>query len=298
MTVAVLLSTYNGAQYLPQQLESLANQTVADDMTVYVRDDGSSDASMDVLQKWSDRLKIVQIHGENRGPAMSFWELLMNESIQADYYAFCDQDDIWDADKLEVGIQHLHDDVHLYLSNCRLIDSTGHLLQEKLYSQVPRLSILRQFVCGGAQGCSMVLTNVLRSYFLKNKLECIPMHDAVLALHALGYGNIYWDITPRFSYRMHEQNVVAKTNKSFLERLRTTWWNWKNSSKHSMSDVAAELLDKPLKLTDQERKFVAHVASYKHSLGSKLYILFHAYSEDIPFRALNSYRIRVILNLY
>ena len=53
------------------------------------------------------------------GPARSFWKLLMNSEIQADYYAFCDQDDIWDLDKLERGVDSLKEEVHpaLWCSN-------------------------------------------------------------------------------------------------------------------------------------------------------------------------------------
>ena len=78
MTIAVMMSTYNGKDYLSEQLESLANQTVAGDMTVYIRDDRSSDNTFEIIDRWRDRLSIVLFKGQNKGPAGSFWELLMN----------------------------------------------------------------------------------------------------------------------------------------------------------------------------------------------------------------------------
>ena len=61
MKIAVLMSTYNGEKYLDEQLESLAKQTVADKMTLYIRDDGSTDRTFDIIEKWKSKINIVQI---------------------------------------------------------------------------------------------------------------------------------------------------------------------------------------------------------------------------------------------
>lgn len=68
------------------------------------------------------------------------------------------------------------------------------------------------------------------------------MHDIVLMLYAKYYGKICWDTEPHFSYRVRSNNVVAKSNKSLLNKINTTWWNWNNSKKHSMTTVAKEML--------------------------------------------------------
>lgn len=298
MTIAVMMSVYNGEAYLPQQLESLAQQTVADSMTVYIRDDGSSDATIAIIEQWCAKLSLVLLRGENVGPAQSFWKLLTNPDVQADYYAFCDQDDVWDPDKLESGIQKLKDGVHLSLCNCRLTDGEGAVIQERMYDTPPQINLMRQFVCGVAQGCSMVFTDSLRRYFLEQDISCVPMHDTIVILHALGLGRVAWEENPKFSYRLHEKNVVAKGNKSLLKRIRTTWWNWKNGSQHSMAEVAAELLDKPLQMTAEERQYLMHVTCCRTSLRSKIYILRNAYTQSVPWRAVRSYYLRVLLNLY
>lgn len=298
MTIAVLMSVYNGETYLPQQLESLARQTVADSMTVYIRDDGSSDATLAIIEQWRSKLSLVLLPGENVGPAQSFWKLLINPDIQADYYAFCDQDDVWDPDKLESGIGKLKDGVQLSLCNCRLIDGQGAVIQERMYEAPPQINLMRQFVCGAAQGCSMVFSDTLRRYFLEQTIACVPMHDTIVALHAFGLGKVVWEEQPKFSYRLHGKNVVAKGNKSLLKKLRTTWWNWKNGSRHSMAEVASELLDKPLHWTDQERQYLIQVSRYRTSLKSKGYILRNAYTKSVPWQALRSYYLRVLLNLY
>ena len=87
MTIAVLMSTYNGEKYIDQQLESLYNQTIKDSMSIHVRDDGSKDSTIAIIESWKDRLNIQMTVGNNVGPAESFWEMMMNKEISADYYA-------------------------------------------------------------------------------------------------------------------------------------------------------------------------------------------------------------------
>ena len=113
MEIAIFLSTYNGSRYLKKQLDSIANQTYIDLIHLYIRDDGSSDSTLDIISKYSCKMNITVILGDNVGPAKSFWELFTNKDIMADYYAFCDQDDIWDKDKVEKGVKALNDSIGL-----------------------------------------------------------------------------------------------------------------------------------------------------------------------------------------
>ena len=99
------MSTYNGHKYLDKQLKSIAEQTVVNHLTLYIRDDGSKDDTFDIIDKWKNKINIVLYKEKNAGPAMSFWQLLMKSEVKADYYAFCDQDDVWDKDKIEKGIE-------------------------------------------------------------------------------------------------------------------------------------------------------------------------------------------------
>ena len=108
--VNVLLSTYNGARYIQQQLDSLFAQTYAN-MTIYIRDDGSTDNTLSLIIPYLSRKEKQIILLDNReklniGYMKSFW-LLLKESGDADYYAFCDQDDVWLPDKIEAGVRAL-----------------------------------------------------------------------------------------------------------------------------------------------------------------------------------------------
>ena len=59
MKVAVLISTYNGHKYLDEQLKSIAEQTVVNNLTLYIRDDGSKDNTFDIIDKWKNKIKLL-----------------------------------------------------------------------------------------------------------------------------------------------------------------------------------------------------------------------------------------------
>ena len=297
MKIAVLMSTYNGHNFLDKQLESLANQTVAKIMTVYIRDDGSSDDTFKIISKWMNQMNIVLYKESNAGPSMSFWKLLMNTDIQADFYAFCDQDDIWDSDKLEVAIKQLNRNAHLYAFNCRIIDENGKVITKERLTSKPLIELRRLFISGFTQGCSMVFDDQLRRYMQHLELRCVPMHDIVLMLYALNFGTIYWDQNTHFGYRVHSSNVVAKGNKTGIQKLKTILWNWKNSSKNSMSIVADELIANAKKLKKEDVEYLACVRDYKRNAVSKWKIMTVSGMSGVGKEAMRSYKIRVLLNL-
>ena len=135
MKIAVLMSTYNGHKYLDKQLKSIAEQTVVNHLTLYIRDDGSKDDTFDIIDKWKNKINIVLYKEKNAGPAMSFWQLLMKSEVKADYYAFCDQDDVWDKDKIEKGIEKLKGSIQLYACNCRIIDEKDVVIKKNRVSE-------------------------------------------------------------------------------------------------------------------------------------------------------------------
>ena len=104
--VAILLCTHQGERFLPRQLDSVAGQTHAD-WRIWVSDDHSTDGTLDVLQdyrtKWGED-RISWVRGPGRGFVANFLTLACTPEIDSAYYAFCDQDDLWDPDKLEVAL--------------------------------------------------------------------------------------------------------------------------------------------------------------------------------------------------
>lgn len=298
MKIAILMSTYNGEKFLDKQLESIAMQTVAQDITLYIRDDGSTDRTFDIIENWKNKIHIVLYKGKNAGPAMSFWKLLMNQEIQADYYAFCDQDDIWDNNKVEESIKALAEGYCLTICNSRLIDQNDSIIAPKYIGNTPTFSYQSLFISGIAQGCAMTFTNEFRKYICKKKISCIPMHDIIINLYALSFGRIKWIETPLFGYRVHSNNVVAKGNKGLFKGIKTTIWNWKNSSKYSMGDVAKELLNNSTDLNDVDERFLINASVYRKRLSAKINLLRNKATKDTNMRIKRSYYLRIALNLY
>ena len=100
--IFILLSTYNGARYLKAQLDSLFAQTYCS-IEIIARDDDSNDETISILKSYN--IKILDTK-ENLGAKESFAELLNYAVVNStsDYFMFCDQDDVWEKDKIEKNL--------------------------------------------------------------------------------------------------------------------------------------------------------------------------------------------------
>ena len=107
--VLVLMSVYNGGKYLAVQLESIASQEGID-VSLYIRDDGSKDNSETIIREYAEKLSIFYYRENNIGPAGSFMRLIELAEDKYDYYAFSDQDDFWEKDKLYTAVRQLKDE--------------------------------------------------------------------------------------------------------------------------------------------------------------------------------------------
>lgn len=230
MKIEILMSAYNGEAYIREQLDSLLSQSV-DDCHITVRDDGSRDGTASILQQYQQRfpekLSLI-VDRENLGYPDCFWKLLAC-APKADMYAYCDQDDVWDPDKLrccEEKCRHVDpSSPMLYIHDYQVCDGqltvyeehhvdTGLLLRDSLYK-----SIYYSF----APGFSMVLNEALRQRLLRDPLmkKDIP-HDRWTMWSGLVAGEIVHDGRMLVKYRRHEK-TVTQTGKSNLIMLRE-WW--------------------------------------------------------------------------
>ena len=109
LSVAILLCTMQGQHFLHEQLDSIVAQTHAD-WSIWASDDGSDDGTHAILEEYRARLghDRFSIHsGPAEGFAANFLSLVCNASITADFYAFSDQDDVWNPDKLRRAVDRL-----------------------------------------------------------------------------------------------------------------------------------------------------------------------------------------------
>ena len=217
--VNVVISTYNGERYIQEQLSSLFGQEYQN-IDIYVRDDGSGDKTIQILQKYAERGQIVLFKGENVGYCKSFMKLLeMTE--EGDYWAFCDQDDIWYPDKVRLAVEWMEsqrqDKPLLYYSLSKMIDEEGN----KLGIEKPpkkALNFYRAMTGTFGVGFSMVINKALREEMLKCNPEKVHAHDWLAGAVALGFGKVHVNHKICAKYRRLDTSV---TRISFMKKI--TW---------------------------------------------------------------------------
>lgn len=214
--VAILMSTYNGEKYLKEQLDSLLNQTYKN-IKIYIRDDGSKDNTVEIIKEYKkNNDNIILNEGENVGFINSFFELL-KLSNDADYYAYCDQDDVWMEDKIERAVKFLDktdkDKPALYFSNSDYYDSDMNFLataeKEKIYN------FRNSLVECVTQGMTMVVNNCTRTTIVENKPENCLYHDWWTYMICSGFGKIVYDDKSLVKYRRHNKSVTVEGKNHF-----------------------------------------------------------------------------------
>ena len=238
--VRVLLSTYNGEQYIEHQLDSILNQTYSN-ITIQVRDDGSTDGTREVLGKYAVKGLIQVTFGENLGFICSFYELL-HQAEKADYYSFADQDDEWFPEKIERAVQELEDRNHdvpqLYHSNYDYYDQDLKFVSHKkpIRSRSTIGLALFGFTCFGF---TCVFNNKLREMYLKMEpFKSFPQ-DYLCALIAVAMGEMTYDPKPSAKHRRHGGNASIG-NESSLALLR---WRIRNFLMQDSFDFTGKISD-------------------------------------------------------
>lgn len=209
--VAVLISTYNGEKYIEEQIDSILNQTYRD-IEIYVRDDGSKDNTTKILEKYEKQNKIKLVKGENKGFIRSFFELL-TYCDDANYYAFCDQDDIWFKDKVERAISKIQEksskDIPiLYFADYDYYDGDMKFMaHSKSHKKGP--SFRNSLVDCISLGINSVLNKKARDIIVKNIPENSCGHDWWAYMICSGLGDVIYDKKSTLKYRRHSKNVSA-----------------------------------------------------------------------------------------
>ena len=212
MKVAVLMSTYNGEKYLREQIESILNQQGDFSLELWVRDDGSGDTTVQILQTYEKEGKLKWYSGDNLKPAHSFWDLLLHCPGYT-YYAFADQDDVWESDKLQRGISALEDisGPAFFFGNAQLVDHQLQPLGRNVYKKCPALDLPTLSCAGDVLGCTMILNAALAQLIQSRSVpKKMVMHDFYAALVCLvAGGSVVYDDVPLLQYRQHGNNVVG-----------------------------------------------------------------------------------------
>lgn len=214
--VQILMSTFNGEKYLQEQLNSLFNQENIK-LDILVRDDNSTDKTKEIL----DRNHIKWYTGKNLKPAKSFFDLI-KKSGDFEYYAFCDQDDVWDTKKLYIAIEKLekcnNNKPSMYFSNKKIVDQNLNYLYTT--NETKKISLGSSLITNIATGCTIVINKKMMEALKKYSPSFIEMHDAWVYKLCLALdGNVVFDKNSYINYRQHQNNVIGNSE-SILSKIK------------------------------------------------------------------------------
>lgn len=242
--VTVLISTFNGDKYLKEQLVSVRNQ-IGVDTHIIVRDDGSSDDTCNILEEWQRKGYLTWYRGRNLKSARSFLDLLKN-SGDSDFYAFCDQDDVWLEDKLISGIKKLEiqseNTPSLYFSNYQMVDSNLNIIETPMKENVYP-DIYHSIISNEVTGCTLIINKALRDIVNTYNPEFISMHDDWIYNVCISIGGfVAFDTTPHIFYRQHSNNVVGGIKDTFIKKNKVRLIKLFKEGEYLRSKLAKELI--------------------------------------------------------
>jgi len=284
------MSTYNGESYLKEQIDSILAQADVD-VSLIVRDDNSSDRTVDILQRYEKYPRFKWYVGENLGCAKSFMELLYN-APKSDFYAFSDQDDIWYPNKLSRAISWLQQrDASipiLYCGNQNCVDKDGNHMYQRLYEKDEQRLCLKTLIFDNPfSGCTMVF-----NYQLYQKIIHLPkdntiilkrMHDILVIYVAVIYGEVLFDIEPMMDYRRHENNLTDASvdqrigvfekgvRKKFFNKVKKLFMAERYGIRRESAQTVLTLFADDLTLDDE--KMVRTLAEYRNGWRQMLVLL-------------------------
>ena len=229
-SLTVLLPIYNGARFLPEQLESLQNQT-DHDFSVLLQDDGSTDETLSILQdlQHDPLFAFGKESGQHLGAKGNFLSLM--RQADSPYIALCDQDDVWEPERLSLEKQLIEeaekkygaDTPILVHSDCAVTDEDGHILHESFFAHQgwdPKANTLpRLLVQNNVTGCTVLMNQALcRLVATHADPQKIFMHDWFLAMTAAAFGHILFIDQPLVRYRQHGDNAVGASKNNLGSR--------------------------------------------------------------------------------
>ncbi len=267
MTIDILMATYNGAKYLPNQLLSLQQQTHSD-WKLWVRDDGSTDETVAIIDRFAKTDSRIKRITENSGKGLKAGAnfLGLTKYSESEYAIFCDQDDIWFEKKLELLINFAKanfDNKYPCLVYC---DGYGYSDYEGIITinsiSKYHANSLKDFLFfnSGYQGCSILFNANLRRMAASYRADYFYMHDDVVSLLAHVFGQVYFIPKALMLYRQHSLNVTGNISTGFLDK-------WRRLIK-----INSHVID-----SKHYREKKAFFDSYKEQLSAKDVLLFNAY---------------------
>ena len=243
--IEILLATYNGERFLPEQIESITSQSYTD-YHILASDDNSSDCTFEILRSYESVLgeKITVVKSNNHSAKENFYNLL--DMADAEYIALCDQDDFWESDRLKKSLKAIqrlekrygketpilvHSDLeivdeNLNSKNKKMSELTGiseaikYAKKESkyLYTISTEKSFSRYLVENNITGNTVIINKALLDIYKRPEVSF--MHDWWLGLIAFTFGKVGFLNECLVKYRQHENNELGAKNPLELHNIK------------------------------------------------------------------------------
>jgi glycosyltransferase involved in cell wall biosynthesis len=209
--VAVILSTYNGEEYLEEQINSVLNQKNVT-VKIFARDDNSTDKSLEILKGYGNRICILPSMESNSGSTASYQDILrfaLKDKYEFNYFAYCDQDDIWLPNNLYPKIEIIANETDPALSY-----SIQEYFQDEIGLYPSKKKDLANvndnpFFQNPIRGCTMLFNRELAIKLAEYDPTKLVKHDFSAYICARLYGKIHFIPEIGMRYRIHKENETG-----------------------------------------------------------------------------------------
>jgi glycosyltransferase involved in cell wall biosynthesis len=205
--VSVCMATFNGANFISEQIESILQQLDAGDELI-ISDDGSTDDTIDIIKYYNDKRVKLFVDYQPRNLIRNFGYAL--SKAKGDYIFLCDQDDVWFLNKVEVCTSLLKD-YDLVVSDCLIVDDG---LNSKDGSYIKFLNagpgLFKNLKKNTFLGCCMCFKKSMLNLLLPFPKD-IPMHDIWIGFVASLFGKVKFEEQMLVMYRRHNETVTHQT---------------------------------------------------------------------------------------
>lgn len=283
-TIAVIMSTYNGAAYLMEQLDSLLIQQNIH-VQIFIRDDGSTDNTPAILAMYAERhANIVFVNPQNRenlGVKNSFLFLLkwvLDHHPEINYFAFADQDDVWKKEKLSEALARMNDstiengEMQMYFSNKTIVNKDLQFVKEDHLTYFGDYFDL--FWHANAYGCTMVINRPMALLSVKYQPSALFIHDSwIYRLAILCDAQIIFDERSFILYRQHESNNcgIDATKMIALKDAKRLFSKSQHMVQQKIREIQKWTGDS---FSEETKKFVDWTLTYHHKFSSFCHLAF------------------------
>lgn len=223
--VNIIIAHYNGKKYIGELIDSIQNNSYKN-IRITICDDGSNQDSLECLEEYRKKYPdTIEVHKNtsNRGVILNYLEAV--KRCEDDYIMFCDQDDVWLPDKIEITLNAMKKAEKdsskrvptAVFTDAKVVDADLNVLNSSFFGSSgmnpDKHSLGELLMENKLIGCTVMINSET-----KRMLRPLPkharMHDWWIGLICESFGRIVYVNKPTLLYRQHEDNVIG--NQSFL----------------------------------------------------------------------------------